>query len=168
MIEIKYKGDLPLQSNIGTDTGFDIIATKLTVNIVNGQPVLTYNTNVALKALTKQLDLQLRCRSSIYKKSLVLTNGVGTIDEHFSSPMSLKFALKGYSLGFHNNDTLEVFEKEGIIRMETYWGMKCEFHIYAPNERIGQLVVGAAAKNIKWIQAFDMEEDRGGFGSSGS
>lgn len=172
MINIYYKEAQPKASN-PTDTGFDVTCTDLEVQEISGELVLIYHTNVAIFSPDENLDIQLRCRSSINGYNLSLTNAVGTIDKSYKSYIQFRFKLTGFAKGLHRTDresfTVDDVDK-GTITLTNHWGKKDTFKIYKLGDRIGQMIIGLAAKSkdIEWIQTFDMEEDRGGFGSSGS
>lgn len=63
-----------------TDAGFDLVVTDITTEINEcGQLILVYHTGLAIEIPEGYFGL-LVPRSSIYKKSLTLTNSSGIID----------------------------------------------------------------------------------------
>lgn len=86
-MEIKFKklsekAVLPKRAYIG-DAGMDLTATKITTTINEcGQLMLTYHTDLAVEIPEGFVGL-LFPRSSVYKKSMALTNSVGVIDSGY-------------------------------------------------------------------------------------
>ena len=63
-----------------TDAGFDLVATDITTEVNEcGQLILVYHTGLAIEIPEGYFGLFVP-RSSIYKKSLTLTNSSGIID----------------------------------------------------------------------------------------
>lgn len=87
-MEIKFKkldprAVAPVRAH-KTDAGFDLTATRVTTEINEcGQLILVYHTDLALEIPEGYMGL-LTPRSSIYKKSLVLTNCAGVVDAKLS------------------------------------------------------------------------------------
>lgn len=83
-MEIKFKkldprAVAPVRAH-NTDAGFDLTATRITTELNEcGQLILVYHTDLAFEIPEGYFGM-LVLRSSIFKKSLVLTNCVGTID----------------------------------------------------------------------------------------
>lgn len=86
-MEIKFKklsekAVLPKRAYVG-DAGMDLTATKITTTVNEcGQLMLTYHTDLAVEIPEGFVGL-LFPRSSVYKKSLALTNSVGVIDSGY-------------------------------------------------------------------------------------
>lgn len=73
------QGVLPVRAH-DTDAGYDIVCTRLTQELDEaGKVVLVYHTDVAVE-LPQGMVGFLLMRSSVSKKSIMLTNCVGTID----------------------------------------------------------------------------------------
>ena len=63
-----------------SDAGFDLVATDITTEVNEcGQLILVYHTGLAIEIPEGYFGL-LVPRSSVYKKSLMLTNHAGVID----------------------------------------------------------------------------------------
>lgn len=83
-MEIKFKkldtrAVAPVRAN-NTDAGYDLVATDVTTEINEcGELILVYHTGLALEIPEGYFAL-LVPRSSISKKSLMLTNHAGVID----------------------------------------------------------------------------------------
>lgn len=83
-MEIKFKkldqrAAAPVRAH-NTDAGFDLVATDITTEINEcGQLILVYHTGIAVEIPEGYFGL-LVPRSSIFKKSLMLTNHAGVID----------------------------------------------------------------------------------------
>jgi dUTP pyrophosphatase len=74
-----------------TDAGFDLTATKITTEINEcGQLILVYHTDIAVEIPEGYCGF-LMPRSSIFKKSLALTNSVGVIDSGYRGEIMAKF-----------------------------------------------------------------------------
>jgi len=74
-----------------TDAGFDLVATRITTEINEcGQLILVYHTDLAVEIPEGYCGL-LTPRSSIFKKSLTLTNSPGVIDSGYRGEIMAKF-----------------------------------------------------------------------------
>ena len=74
-----------------SDAGFDLVATRITTEINEcGQLILVYHTDLALEIPEGYFGL-LVPRSSIFKKSLALTNSTGVIDAGYRGEVMAKF-----------------------------------------------------------------------------
>lgn len=74
-----------------TDAGFDLTAIQISTEINEcGQLILVYHTGLAIEIPEGYFGL-LVPRSSIYKKSLMLTNHVGVIDSGYRGEVMAKF-----------------------------------------------------------------------------
>lgn len=85
-------GVLPVKAH-ATDAGYDITATRLTQELDEANKViLVYHTDVAVEIPKGYVGL-LMMRSSVAKKSLMLTNCCGVIDEGYTGELMMKFKL---------------------------------------------------------------------------
>ena len=74
-----------------TDAGFDLVATEVTTEINEcGQLILVYHTGIAVEIPEGYFGL-LVPRSSVFKKSLMLTNHAGVIDSGYRGEVMAKF-----------------------------------------------------------------------------
>lgn len=86
------QGVLPVRAH-DTDAGYDIVCTRLTQELDEaGKVVLVYHTDVAVE-LPQGMVGFLLMRSSVSKKSIMLTNCVGTIDPGYRGELMMKFKL---------------------------------------------------------------------------
>lgn len=125
-----------------TDAGYDLCSTKITTEVgEDAKLVIVYHTDLAIE-IPEGYAAFLFPRSSIYKKSLALTNSVGVIDSGYRGQIMAKFKC--------NTDVVPSVYKEG--------------------ERFAQLVVMPVA-SVEWDESEDLEDsDRGegGHGSTGN
>lgn len=120
-----------------TDAGFDLTAISVSEDGVRG--IVSYGTGLAVEIPEGHVGL-IFPRSSIYKKSLSLSNSVGVIDSGYRGEIMLKFRI----------------EQPHIMR-------------YPVGERIGQLII-IPYPEIEFEEAEELDNsDRGegGFGSTG-
>lgn len=143
-MEIKFKrlseeAILPIRAN-KNDAGIDLTATRITQEINEcGQLILVYHTDLAVEIPEGYVGLLFH-RSSVYKKSLMMTNCVGVIDAGYRGEIMSKM-----------RSTTDVVPA-----------------IYKPGERFAQLVIIPIA-DITIAEAAELSEaERGdnGFGSS--
>lgn len=88
--KLSEKAVLPVRAH-KSDAGLDLTATRVTTELNEcGQLILVYHTDIAVEIPEGYFGL-LVCRSSISKKSLVLTNCVGTIDSNYRGEVMAKF-----------------------------------------------------------------------------
>ena len=74
-----------------SDAGFDLVATDITTEVNEcGQLILVYHTGLAIEIPEGYFGL-LVPRSSVYKKSLMLTNHAGVIDSGYRGEVMAKF-----------------------------------------------------------------------------
>jgi dUTP pyrophosphatase len=74
-----------------SDAGFDLVATDITTEVNEcGQLILVYHTGLAIEIPEGYFGL-LVPRSSVYKKSLMLTNHAGVIDAGYRGEVMAKF-----------------------------------------------------------------------------
>lgn len=94
-MEIKFKkldprAVAPVRAH-NTDAGYDLVATHITTEINEcGQLVLVYHTGLAVE-IPEGYFAMLVPRSSIFKKSLALTNSAGVIDSGYRGEVMAKF-----------------------------------------------------------------------------
>ena len=94
-MEIKFKkldprAVAPVRAH-STDAGYDLVATHITTEINEcGQLVLVYHTGLALE-IPEGYFAMLVPRSSIFKKSLMLTTGASVIDAGYRGEITAKF-----------------------------------------------------------------------------
>ena len=73
------------------DAGVDLTVTRITTEINEcGQRILVYHSDIAVEIPTGYVGL-LFPRSSIFKKSLAMTNSVGVIDSGYRGELMVKF-----------------------------------------------------------------------------
>lgn len=130
---------LPIRAHNG-DAGIDLTCTNITQEINEcGQLILSYHTGLAVEIPEGYVGLLFQ-RSSIYKKSLSMTNAVGVIDSGYRGEIIAKF-----------RSTTDVVPA-----------------IYKPGERFAQLVI-VPYVDVQIEEAAELsttERSEGGFGSS--
>ena len=123
-----------------TDAGVDLTATRITTEINEcGQLILVYHTDLAVEIPEGYCGI-LTPRSSVFKKSLTLTNSIGVIDAGYRGEIMAKFRS--------TTDVVPAVYKEG--------------------ERFAQLLIIPIA-DVTFTEAFELSDsDRGegGYGSS--
>lgn len=144
-MEIKFKkldtrAVAPVRAN-NTDAGYDLVATDITTEINEcGELILVYHTGLALEIPEGYFAL-LVPRSSISKKSLMLTNHAGVIDAGYRGEVMAKFKA-----------TTNVVPA-----------------VYKPGERFAQLLI-LPVPEVTFEEAFELsnsERGEGGYGSTG-
>ena len=144
-MEIKFKkldprAVAPVRAH-NTDAGFDLTATRITTEINEcGQLILVYHTDLAFEIPEGYMGLFVP-RSSIFKKSIALTNGSGIIDAGYRGEVMGKFRT--------TTDVVPAVFKEG--------------------ERFAQLLI-LPVPEVQMVEADSLSEsDRGtdGYGSTG-
>lgn len=94
-MEIKFKkldprAVAPVRAH-NTDAGYDLVAVQITTEINEcGQLILVYHTGLAVEIPEGYFGM-LVPRSSIFKKSLALTNSAGIIDAGYRGEIMAKF-----------------------------------------------------------------------------
>ena len=145
-MEIKFKklseeAVMPVRAHKG-DAGLDLTCTKITTGINDcGQVMLIYHTDLAVEIPEGYVGL-LFPRSSIYKKSISLTNSVGVVDSGYRGEIMCVF-----------KPTTDVVPA-----------------IYKQGERFCQLVI-MPIPAVEVVEAAELSEsDRAeaGFGSTGN
>lgn len=130
----------PVRAN-NTDAGFDLVATHITTEINEcGQLILVYHTGLALE-IPEGYFAMLLPRSSVSKKSLVLTNSAGVIDSGYRGEVMAKFKA--------TTDVIPAVYKEG--------------------ERFAQILI-LPVPEVTFEETFelsDSERGEGGYGSTG-
>lgn len=138
---ISENATLPVKAH-STDAGFDLTCTNVTTEINEcGQLILVYHTGLAVE-IPEGYFGALVPRSSIAKKSIMLTNGLGVLDSGFRGEVIAKF-----------RSTTDVVPS-----------------VYKPGERFAQLLI-LPCPDVTFEEAFelsDSERGEGGFGSTGS
>lgn len=144
-MEIKFKkldprAVAPVRAH-NTDAGYDLVATRVTTEINEcGQLILVYHTDLALEIPEGYFGL-LVPRSSIFKKSLTLTNAPGIIDAGYRGEVMGKFRT--------TTDVVPAVYREG--------------------DRFAQLLI-LPVPDVTFTEAFELSDsDRGegGYGSTG-
>lgn len=145
-MEIKFKkldprAVAPVRAH-NTDAGFDLTATRITTEINEcGQLILVYHTDLAFEIPDGYFGMIVP-RSSIFKKSLVLTNHAGVVDSNYRGEVSAKFR--------NTTDVVPAVYKEG--------------------ERFAQLLI-LPVPEVTFEEAFELSDsERGtnGYGSTGT
>lgn len=138
--KLSDKAKTPVKAH-KTDAGFDLTATKITTEVgEDAKLVIVYHTDVALEIPEGYVGLVFP-RSSIFKKSLTLTNSVGVIDSNYRGEIMCKFKT--------NTDVVPSVYKEG--------------------ERFAQLII-IPYPEIQFEEAESLSESErgeGGYGSTG-
>lgn len=144
-MEIKFKkldqrAVAPVRAHEG-DAGFDLVATDIATEINEcGQLILVYHTGLAVEIPEGYFGL-LVSRSSISKKSLVLTNGSGIIHSSYRNEIMAKF-----------RSTTDVVPA-----------------VYKPGERFAQLLI-LPLPEVTFTEASELsitDRGEGGYGSTG-
>lgn len=132
---------IPSKSHI-TDAGFDLTCTDITTELNEcGQLILVYHTGIAIEIPDGYFGL-LVPRSSVFKKSLTLTNCAGVVDSGYRGEVLAKF-----------RSTTDVVPS-----------------VYKVGERFAQLLI-LPVPEVTFEEAFELSDsDRGedGYGSTGS
>lgn len=172
-----------------TDAGFDLVATS---RVFDKEGNVTYGTGLAFEIPEGYAGL-LFPRSSISKKDLMLSNGVGVIDSHFRGEVMAKF--KPALVVANRPECGGIGEVDGELTEEDYHGsdetewdtQEVTFHgrdesypdnfggeVYPPRmyevgDRIAQLVImpvpGFEFEEAEELSATD--RGTGGYGSTG-
>ena len=144
-MEIKFKkldprAVAPVRAH-NSDAGIDLTATRITTEINEcGQLILVYHTDLAMEIPEGYMGL-LVPRSSIFKKSLTLTNSPGVIDAGYRGEIMGKFRT--------TTDVVPAVFKEG--------------------ERFAQLLI-LPVPEVTFVETeklSDTERGEGGYGSTG-
>ena len=124
-----------------SDAGFDLVATQITTEINEcGQLILVYHTGIAVEIPEGYFGM-LVPRSSIFKKSLALTNCAGIIDAGYRGEVMAKF-----------RSTTDVVPS-----------------VYHEGDKFAQLLI-LPCPDVTFEEAFelsDSERGEGGYGSTG-
>lgn len=132
---------LPVKAH-STDAGFDLTCTNITTEVNEcGQLILVYHTGLAVE-IPEGYFGALVPRSSIAKKAVMLTNGLGVLDSGFRGEVVAKF-----------RSTTDVVPS-----------------LYKIGERFAQLLI-LPCLDVTFEEALelsDSERGEGGFGSTGS
>lgn len=123
-----------------SDAGFDLTATQISTEINEcGQLILVYHTGLAVEIPEGYFGVLLP-RSSVYKKSMTLTNSAGVIDSGYRGEIMGKFRV--------TTDVVPSVYKEG--------------------ERFAQLLILPVpeAEFIEAVELSDSERGEGGYGST--
>ena len=134
-------GVLPVKAH-ATDAGYDLTATRLTQELDEANKViLVYHTDVAVEIPRGYVGL-LMMRSSVAKRSMMLTNCVGVIDEGYRGELMMKFKL--------TTDALP--------------------RVYQIGEKIGQLVIVPCfhGEPVFVDELSNTDRGEGGYGSTGN
>ena len=133
------QGVLPTRAH-STDAGLDLTATRLTQEVdASGKLILVYHTDIAVEIPEGYVGL-LFMKSSVYNRSLTLTNAVGVIDSGYRGEIISKFKI--------TTDAIP--------------------SVYQPGEKFAQLViVPVALDETEFVDELsDTERGDGGFGST--
>ena len=132
---------LPIQAHSG-DAGIDLTCESITQELNEaGQLILVYHTGIAVEIPEGYVGLLFQ-RSSVYRKSIVMTNCVGVIDSSYRGEIMAKF-----------RSTTDVVPA-----------------LYKPGERFAQLVIVPYLDiQIEEVEELSKtERGDGGYGSSGT
>lgn len=138
-----------------SDAGFDLTAVSLDLDQEGN---VVYQTGIAVEIPEGYVGLVFP-RSSVSKKGLVLTNGVGVIDSNYRGGISFKFrpAISGTVLGKDQRGAYIIHSAMHASR------------VYEVGERIGQLVI-IPYPNVEFEETdnlSDTDRGAGGYGSTG-
>lgn len=102
--KLSDKAKIPTRAHT-SDAGYDLCSTKITTEVgEDAKLVIVYHTDIAVEIPSGYVGLLLS-RSSIFKKSLILTNCVGVIDSGYRGEIIAKFKC--------NTDVVPSVYKEG-------------------------------------------------------
>ena len=133
------QGVLPTRAH-STDAGLDLTATRLTQEVdASGKLILVYHTDIAVEIPEGYVGL-LFMKSSVYNRSLTLTNAVGVIDSGYRGEIISKFKII--------TDAIP--------------------SVYQPGEKFAQLVIiPVALDETEFVDELsNTERGEGGFGST--
>lgn len=132
---------MPIRAHEG-DAGIDLTCTTITQELNEvGQLILVYHTGLAIEIPEGYVGLLFQ-RSSVYKKSIALTNAVGVIDSGYRGEIMAKFRA-----------TTDVVPA-----------------IYKPGERFAQLVIVPTLEYTieESTELSESAREEEGFGSTGN
>ena len=91
-IEVKSEGVLPTKATDGS-AGFDLYSTRITQERDNSnKPVFVYHTDIAIEIPKGYVGLLFH-KSSVAKRSIMLTNAVGVIDSDYRNEIMAKMKV---------------------------------------------------------------------------
>ena len=91
-IEVKSEGILPTRATDGS-AGFDLYSTRITQERDNSnKPVFVYHTDIAIEIPKGYVGLLFH-KSSVAKRSIMLTNAVGVIDSDYRNEIMAKMKV---------------------------------------------------------------------------
>ena len=91
-IEVKSEGALPTKATDGS-AGFDLYSTRITQERDNSnKPVFVYHTDIAVEIPKGYVGLLFH-KSSVAKRSVMLTNAVGVIDSDYRNEIMAKMKV---------------------------------------------------------------------------
>lgn len=91
-IEVKSEGVLPTKATDGS-AGFDLYSTRITQERDNSnKPVFVYHTDIAVEIPKGYVGLLFH-KSSVAKRSIMLTNAVGVIDNDYRNEIMAKMKV---------------------------------------------------------------------------
>lgn len=91
-IEVKSEGVLPTKATDGS-AGFDLYSTRITQERDNSnKPVFVYHTDIAVEIPKGYVGLLFH-KSSVAKRSIMLTNAVGVIDSDYRNEIMAKMKV---------------------------------------------------------------------------
>lgn len=91
-IEVKSEGALPTKATDGS-AGFDLYSTRITQERDNSnKPVFVYHTDIAVEIPKGYVGLLFH-KSSVAKRSIMLTNAVGVIDSDYRNEIMAKMKV---------------------------------------------------------------------------
>ena len=91
-IEVKSEGVLPTRATDGS-AGFDLYSTRITQERDNSnKPVFVYHTDIAVEIPKGYVGLLFH-KSSVAKRSIMLTNAVGVIDSDYRNEIMAKMKV---------------------------------------------------------------------------
>lgn len=179
--KLSEKAVMPRKAH-ATDAGLDLVATS---RVFDKDGKLVYGTGLAVEIPEGYVGL-LFPRSSVARKDLQLSNGVGVIDSGYRGEIMLKFnpALVYVDKGRTGKDATDYQgsdETDMSLEEVTFHGRSRKYpdvedgflpfapRVYEVGERVGQLVI-LPCPEIETEEADTLSESErgeGGYGSSG-
>lgn len=138
--KLHHNAEMPSKA-YPSDTGYDIKSIGFTI----GENYIEYQTGIAV-SLPEGYGLQIRPRSSISKKDLILCNGPGTLDTNYTGEILIRFKLSRDQISLSPTPI-----------------------IYGVGDKIAQLVIEKVEQDFLWEEVEELPKtDRGagGFGST--
>lgn len=146
-------------------SGLDVAANKVNNNDftfinINPQQSVRVHTGVYLNAIPENSEIQLRIRSSLAEKGLLLVNGVGTIDEDYTN------TIETFAKEETKKEIICLIRNISNKKIKLYKGDRIAQLIIAPIIRVKQITI-LHGSNTSTHPAILNKKRIGGFGSTG-